>query len=166
MANPFVSHFQVATPVLRYLKTFSEQGILFLNSSHLKLHRFIDFDWAWCPIPRNQSLGIVCYLATHLFCGVLISRTQWQDPLLKQNIESWFPWLVRYNGYLNFLQLFTSIFLHLRLSIATVNLPSTLGILLPFTSEANKLSWIVVSFGKSYSQIWLICFLSRLILSL
>ncbi|PNY13906.1 hypothetical protein L195_g010574 [Trifolium pratense] len=53
-ANPLVPHYQAATRILRYLKTFPAKGILFYSSSSLVLNGFADSDWARCPDTRKS----------------------------------------------------------------------------------------------------------------
>ncbi|CAJ2661935.1 unnamed protein product [Trifolium pratense] len=52
--NPLVPHYQAATRILRYLKTFPAKGILFYSSSSLVLNGFADSDWARCPDTRKS----------------------------------------------------------------------------------------------------------------
>lgn len=86
MANPLDSHYQAATCVLRYLKAFPAKGILFSNSSPLKLHGFGDSYWARCLDSRKSVTGFCVFLGDSLLSRLQISRTLYLVRLLKQSI--------------------------------------------------------------------------------
>jgi hypothetical protein len=68
VSNPLLPHYQAATQVLRYLKCFPAQGILFSASSEFKLHGFADSDWARCPDTRKSVTGYCVLLGSSLVC--------------------------------------------------------------------------------------------------
>ncbi|XP_058747238.1 uncharacterized mitochondrial protein AtMg00810-like [Vicia villosa] len=84
VSNPFIPHYQVATRVLRYLKAFPAQGVLFSSSSALKLHGFADSDGARCPDSRRSVTGFCVLLGDYL----LSWRSKKQNTVSRSSTEA------------------------------------------------------------------------------
>lgn len=84
MQNPLTDHLQAAFRVLRYLKRFPAQGIMYSANSDLTLSVFCDADWAACPISRRSITGYCFSLG-----GSIISwKTKRQTVVSRSSAES------------------------------------------------------------------------------
>ena len=59
---PQKDHWDVAIPVVWYLKGCSRQGILLRSDCDLTLSGWCDFDWTSCPLTRRSLSGWLAFL--------------------------------------------------------------------------------------------------------
>jgi hypothetical protein len=57
MVKPTKLFWKVGKHVLRYLKGTSKYGLWYIQMNEVKLHGFMDADWAGSPMDRNNTLG-------------------------------------------------------------------------------------------------------------
>ncbi|GAU32977.1 hypothetical protein TSUD_358440 [Trifolium subterraneum] len=84
VSHPLLPHYQAATRVLRYLKSFPAKGIMFSASSSLKLHGFADSDWARCPDTRKSVTGYCAILGSSLICW----KSKKQNTVFRSSTEA------------------------------------------------------------------------------
>ncbi|KAM0024789.1 putative RNA-directed DNA polymerase [Helianthus debilis subsp. tardiflorus] len=103
VGDPRQPHLDVATRVVRYLKTTLGQGILLPKDGGLQLLTYCDSDWMGCPLTRRSRTG---YLL--LFGGAPVSwKSKKQSVVSRSSAEAeyramattvseilWFRWLL------------------------------------------------------------------------
>lgn len=66
MSDPREPHWKAVIHVLRYLKSDTDQGLFFSNSSNYKVEAYYDTDWAACSHTRRSVSGFVVFLGDNL----------------------------------------------------------------------------------------------------
>lgn len=77
ISKPLLPCYQVAAIILRYLKSFLAQGIVFSTFNDLKIYSFADSDWVMCPDlrkPITRHCVMDFSIAKAHFLGYLLSK--------------------------------------------------------------------------------------------
>lgn len=66
MGQPRKPYLKVAIKVLKYLKGWLEQGLLFPSQNNFELTVYDDADWDGCPTTRRLVIGYCIYIGGSL----------------------------------------------------------------------------------------------------
>jgi hypothetical protein len=87
--SPSTTHWEWVKRILRYVKGTLNYGLKFIKSSSLIHSKFLDADWAGCPIDRKSTGGFVVFLGSNLISWS--SRKQATISRSSMSLNIW-PW--------------------------------------------------------------------------